>query len=90
MVMMKMTAVALCMVRDARLFLTASLHVAAARYVCLEGGERGSHRRFRICARTLSVHVLASREKFLLRMIDKPERKHIHIAKERSLTDPQN
>ena len=31
MVMMKITAVALCVVRDAQLFLTGSLHVAASR-----------------------------------------------------------
>lgn len=45
MVVMKMTAVALYTVRDAWLFLTGSLHVAAS---CMEGGERESHHRSKI------------------------------------------
>ena len=48
MVMMKMTAVPLYTVRDAWLFPTGSLHVAAS-YMRLEGGERESHHRSKIC-----------------------------------------
>lgn len=58
--------------------------------VCLEEGERESHHRSRVSSWTQSVQVQVSSEKCLIKMIGKPEGKHIHIDKERFPTSSQS
>lgn len=90
MVMMKMSAIALCVVGDAWLFLTDSLQVAAS-HMCVWREGRG-----KVPTSLGTVHEFCQfrfkpqSEKVLLEVIDQPECKHIHVEKERSLTSPQN
>lgn len=82
MVVMKMTAVVLYVVRDARLCLTDSLQVAKWCMCVWREGTGSVTTGPGSVSERLSVQVQASSEKFLSGMIGKPKCKHIHTEKE--------